>query len=181
MSSRQSRIINVGAFVKSTDPFDKSRVFEVLCITDLGVVESRDVRTREVVWRHKSQLKVVEDPRRTRKTKPRKAGDQMNLWDRVWASLRPIRDERALRSLGGASDPRKEQWHRQRLSRVKHDLDPELVAHVEAASDEENEAAIAEEIRKIKARSLREWKLLLSSLPTESQKQLRDIEHRFHV
>lgn len=60
-------------------------------------------------------------------------------------------------------------------------LDPGEVAEIESASDEENEAAMAEEIRKMKHRNPREWDLLLASFPKENQDQLRDIERRYGV
>jgi hypothetical protein len=80
-----------------------------------------------------------------------------------------------------ASDEEKEAWHRRRTQSMKGTLDPSWVAEVEAASDEENEPALAEEIRKLKRRNPREWELLRDSLPRDDQERLRDIERRYGV
>ncbi|MCS7008024.1 MAG: hypothetical protein RMM28_11830, partial [Thermoleophilia bacterium] len=68
-----------------------------------------------------------------------------------------------------------------RLERMKHLLDPDFVAEVYSASDEETDAAIAEEIRKMKLRNPQRWQLFFASMPTETQEMLRDIERRFGV
>ena len=105
----------------------------------------------------------------------------MNWWRRFRSRRLPIYDEHPLADLKDASDDEKEEWHRQRLERMKSDLDPAMLADVEAATDEQNEAALADEIRKMKRRNPGEWELLLASLPEENQEQLREIERRYKI
>ena len=64
---------------------------------------------------------------------------------------------------------------------MKSDLGPAMVAEVEGATDEESEAALADEIRKMKRRNPHEWERLLASLPRENQDQLREIERRYNI
>ncbi len=105
----------------------------------------------------------------------------MNWWRRLRSRRLPIYDERSLRAIEQGSDEEKEEWHRARLERMKGDLDPTWVAGVEAASDEENESGLAEEIRRIERRNPQEWELFLASMPEENQEQLRDIERRYGI
>jgi hypothetical protein len=105
----------------------------------------------------------------------------MSWWHRFRSSPDPIPDEEELTALGDAPDDLKEDWHRQRAASMKGALDPGLVAEIEGASDEETEAGIAEEIRRIKRRNPHEWKLLLASLPKENQDQLREIKRRYKI
>lgn len=48
--------MKVGDYVKSTDPFDNLLVFEIISISDIGVVECKVVGTKEIVWRHATRL-----------------------------------------------------------------------------------------------------------------------------
>ena len=105
----------------------------------------------------------------------------MSWWRRLKSRSIPIFDEHGLRGAASKTDEEKEAWHRSRMERMKNQLDPAEVAEIESASDEENEAALAEEIRRMKRRNPHEWELLLASLPKDDQDQLREIERRYGV
>ena len=105
----------------------------------------------------------------------------MSWWRRFRSRRLPIYDEQSLADLKDISDDEREEWHRRRLERMKSDLDPAMLAEVESATDEQNEAALADEIRRMKRRNPREWELLLASLPKENQEQLREIERRHKI